>query len=375
MKTTTDPIGLYVHIPFCVKKCAYCDFCSFSIREINDKDRYIDALCAEILSYRDRGIKIDSIFFGGGTPSLLSGAEFKRITKAIEDSFEIIPGAEFTVECNPKTLIRENLEDYIRCGVNRISIGLQSIHENELKKLGRIHSFEDFLSTYGMIRESGIKNVSVDLMYGIPEQNAKSFEETLDAVCALSVEHISVYGLIVEEGTYLADHLSDYLLPNEDCECDMYSLACNRLEKAGYSHYEISNYAKPGFRCKHNLKYWNDEEYIGVGVSAYSYYGSSRFGNSRDYKKYVSDFSSCRLTDEIIDNESERYEFAMLSLRLSDGFSLEEYENRFGCDFLSGKEKIVKKLSESGLLRISQGRLMLTEKGFYVSNSILGELL
>ena len=375
MKTITDPIGLYVHIPFCLKKCAYCDFCSFPICEINDADAYVDALCKEISSYKDKKISVNTIFFGGGTPSLLTGGQLRKITGAIEDSFDVLADTEFTIECNPKTLTKENLLEYISCGVNRVSIGLQSIHENELKKLGRIHSYEDFLSTYRLVRECGVKNVSVDLMYGIPEQTEESFRETLACVSELSPEHISVYGLIVEDETYLSEHIEEYSIPSEDAECDMYQLACKALGAKGYSHYEISNYSKPGYSSRHNLKYWHNCEYIGVGVSAYSYFEGTRFGNSRDYRAYVENPFSCRLYDEKIDVDAERYEFAMLALRLSKGFSLEEYKARFSVDFLEGKEDSVKRLSDLGLLKILNNRISLTEKGFYVSNSILAELL
>ena len=375
MKTTTNGVGLYVHIPFCVNKCAYCDFCSFPYEKITDRSGYIESLCAEIRTYKNRGIFVDSIFFGGGTPSLLSGSEFEKIAHTIYETFDVARGVEFTIEANPKTLKEENLKDYIACGVNRISLGLQTIHQNELKKLGRIHKFDDFLSIYRLVRDLGIKNVSVDLMYGLPDQTPESFCATLDKIIELEPEHVSVYGLIVEEGTFLSDHLSEYRLPSEDEECDMYYLASEKLKKKGYRHYEISNYAKDGFSCKHNLKYWRNREYIGVGVAAYSYFESRRFGNSRDYDQYVSDYSLAREYDEKVDFETERYEYAMLALRLNEGFSVEEYKNLFGIDFLEGKEEFIKKLCDSGLLLIKNGRISLTEKGFYVSNSILSELL
>ena len=375
MKMTTDPIGLYVHIPFCVKKCAYCDFCSFPVCDIKNRAEYIDALCCELLSYKYKTVSVDSIFFGGGTPSLLSGDEFRKITDAINESFVISDNVEFTVECNPKTLTKENLDVYLGSGVNRISIGLQSIHEKELKKLGRIHSYEDFKKIYAMVRDSGIKNVSVDLMYGIPEQNEESFMETLKNIVSLSPEHISVYGLIVEDGTYLSDHIDNYILPSEDSECNMYDSACNFLRESGYFHYEISNYSKSGYECRHNLKYWRDREYIGVGVSAYSYFEGVRFGNSRDYSAYVRDYTICREFEEKISHEGEKYEYAMLALRLSEGFSLREYREKFSCDFLDKKSNLVEKMSNLGLLKIEDDRIMLTEKGFYVSNSILSELL
>lgn len=375
MKMTTDPIGLYVHIPFCLKKCVYCDFCSFPVNYVSRREDYIDALCEEIRSYKFNEVSIDSIFFGGGTPTLLSGEEFCKIVSAINESFNVLPNAEFTVEANPKTLNEENLRAYISCGVNRVSIGLQTIHENELKKLGRVHSLTDFSDTYSLVRRCGVKNVSVDLMYGIPEQTPDSFKETLDYVTKLSPEHISLYGLIIEDGTYLSDNLSQYRIPSEDEECDMYYLAAKLLADQGYSHYEISNYSKPNFSCKHNLKYWRSEEYIGVGVAAYSYFEGERYGNSREYDKYLLNFKECREFSEKIQGDSEKYEFAMLALRLSEGFSLSEYEERFGESFLTGRDEILDKLLKSNLLKVDSGRIYLTEEGFYVSNSILTELL
>lgn len=375
MKMTTDPIGLYVHIPFCLKKCAYCDFCSFPVNEVCGRNQYIDALCSEIRSYKTKVISVNSIFFGGGTPTLLSGEEFRKIVNQINDSFIVTSDAEFTIETNPKTLTEKNLMEYISCGVNRISIGLQTIHEKELKKLGRLHSFSEFNDTYSLVRKCGIKNVSVDLMYGIPEQSLDSFRETIDKVVALSPEHISLYGLIVEDGTYLSNNLSEFNLPTEDEECDMYYLAANILRKNGYSHYEISNYAKEGFACKHNLKYWKGMEYIGVGIAAYSYFDETRYGNSRNFDEYISDFNSCREYSEKIELADKKFEFAMLSLRLSDGFSLSEYSERFGESFLSGRDFILDKLKKSNLIRLENDRIFLTEEGFYVSNSILTELL
>ena len=286
---TTKPIGLYVHIPFCVRKCNYCDFCSFDISSVTWKEQYLKALESEIRSYTERNIAVDSIFIGGGTPSLLTPDEFGLITEAIKDSFDVLPDVEFTVEANPGTLNEEKLAAFVRCGVNRLSMGLQSIHENELKTLGRIHNFDDFKHSFTIARKIGINNINVDLMYGIPHQTIDSFSKTLESVCDLLPEHISLYGLIIEEGTPFYKMQRELPLPTEDTECDMYYFAAKYLRKLGYFHYEISNYAKAGMECQHNLKYWRCEEYIGVGLNAHSYLDSKRFYNSENADEYILD--------------------------------------------------------------------------------------
>ena len=366
-----EPIGLYVHIPFCVKKCDYCDFCSFAYSDIFWREAYIERLCTEISEYKGREIAVNSIFFGGGTPSLLTASEFKKITDAIKDSFSLSDDLEFTVEANPKTLTEQNLLSYIECGVNRVSIGLQTIHDNELKSLGRIHNYSDFLDSYTLVRRVGIRNVNIDLMYGIPEQTYESFAKTLDTVKKLFPEHISVYGLILEEGTPLYKSRKSLVLPNEDEECEMYYLASDKLSQVGYSHYEISNYAKPGYECRHNLKYWHSQEYIGLGVSSHSYYGGKRFANSDNILEYLDEKNE----KYILEDADAEYEYVMLRLRLSEGFSLRDYSLRFGYDFLEGRKDMINKLCEIGYVKIENGRISLTDKGFYVSNSILCELI
>ncbi len=365
-----DPIGLYVHIPFCVRKCNYCDFCSFAEGNVSE---YIDALCKEADAYRGRDIKIDTVFFGGGTPSLLSGNEFRRLVRHIKEIFDISDNCEFTLEANPKTLNKDKLSSYISEGVNRISLGLQSIHENELKILGRIHNYNEFLETCKTVKSSGISNINIDLMYGIPEQTSKSFEESLLAVLSLEPTHISLYGLILEEGTQLFNMRDTLIFPNEDEECDMYYNAQTLMSQFGYSHYEISNYSKRSFECRHNLKYWRDEEYIGLGLAAYSYFDGKRFGNTTSMSRYLS--GNCiREYDEVITDDSRAYEYVMLRTRLREGFSLSQYQKLFGIDFLSGKEERVSKLVKMGYVRIADGRFSFTDRGMYVSNTLLTEL-
>lgn len=372
---TTKPRGLYLHTPFCVRKCNYCDFASFKEADCAWRESYIDTLCHEIEMYAEKGISIDTIFFGGGTPSLLSTDEFRRIFDKINETFVVLPNTEFTIEANPKTLTEKKLKSFMSLGVNRLSIGLQSIHENEQKILGRIHNYDDFLSTYHMARRLGIKNINVDLMYGIPEQTMESFGKTLESVIALAPEHISLYGLILEEGTPLYNARECLAFPTEDDECDMYYLATDLMRKNGYLHYEVSNYAREGFACRHNMKYWHADEYIGVGLAAHSYYSGVRYGNGGDATEYLAGDYAKYDSGDLLDNESLAYEYVMLHLRLADGFALSEYQERFGVDFCHGREEILSVMEKNGLLSMENGRISLTERGFYVSNNILTELL
>ena len=294
---------------------------------------------------------------------------------AIRETFVISTSTEFTVEANPKTLNKEKLDAFIKCGVNRLSIGLQSIHENEMKTLGRIHNFDDFLVSYNLARECGIENINVDLMYAIPEQTMVSFEKTLSKVCDLSPEHISLYGLILEEGTDFYNNRESLNFPGEDSECDMYYFACEYLKKRGYSHYEISNYAKNGYECQHNLKYWQSEEYIGVGLAAYSYFEGKRFGRGKNPEEYIKkNYTQYEYAEEIDDSE-RKYEFVMLGLRLSEGFSLSDYKARFGEDFIDSHKEIVDKHIFLGNILLIDDSLKLTEQGFYISNTIINELI
>ena len=373
---TTKPIGLYVHIPFCKQKCSYCDFVSFGGALSEFERSYTEALVNEIYEYKaEKKIAVDTVFFGGGTPSILSAESFQKITKALYDVFEILPSAEFTLEANPKTVTSEKLSVYTSLGVNRISMGLQSIRENELKILGRIHTYEEFLDSYKLCVDAGIKNLNIDLMYGLPSQSVNSFRESLDKVIALSPSHISAYGLILEEGTRLYENRERFTFPTEDEECEMYYTAAKMLSDAGYSHYEISNYARDGFECRHNLKYWRDEEYIGLGLAAHSYYGKKRYSNPVTFSEYFSPDRKTYRQSEEIGIEENAYEFVMMRLRLSEGFSLSDYEKRFGSSFLLGREKIARELVRNGYATLKDGRLALTDTGFYVSNAILSDLI
>ncbi len=366
---TIKPRGLYIHIPFCVRKCGYCDFCSVPPAD-GMIDGYIDRLRSEISAYRreDR-IAIDTVYVGGGTPSLLTPKDMGEILDSVRRAFDISALTELTVEVNPGTLTREKALAYRQLGVNRISMGLQSIHDNELKSLGRIHSYNDFLDSYRLLRDVGFDNINLDLMYGIPNQTAESFVKTLRTVTSLSPEHISVYGLIIEDGTRFCEMRDSLILPDEDTECEMYYNACDILRASGYSHYEISNYARPGYESRHNLKYWRADEYIGVGAAAYSYFEGMRYGNTRSIDRSEVEYS------EALTATDAMYEYAMMRLRLSEGISLSDYRARFGVDFLSFRAGIVDEYVAHGLMKLDGDRLALTERGFYVSNSILVNIL
>lgn len=369
---TTDRLGLYVHIPYCVRKCNYCDFCSLPKGSSGVPDEYVLSLIKEIESYSERVREpLDTVYFGGGTPSLLNEFQMRRIFSAIRNTFEISREAEITFEANPGTLTKDKAQAFYELGFNRVSIGLQSIHEKEMKKLGRIHTYEDFLSCYHSLREVGFDNVSVDLMYGIPYQTKQSFEECVRALVALSPEHISAYGLMIEEGTPFFKE-EDLPLPTLDDECDMYDIAGEILKESGYEHYEISNYAKAGRRSRHNSLYWHLGEYIGVGAAAHSFFGGKRFFNTDNVDDYVNGAPFETVPDEDTDLA---YEYAMLGLRVKEGISLLDYEKRFGVSFTVGKEKVIERFISEGLMTLTGDRIALTERGFYLSNSILVEIL
>jgi oxygen-independent coproporphyrinogen-3 oxidase len=366
-------IGLYVHIPFCKRKCNYCDFCSFSELSEDKRRKYIDALIYEILSYSDKKLSLDTVFFGGGTPSILRIEELSKIVEAIKKSFQFTEDTEFTLEANPGTLTEKKLMAYRKFGVNRISLGLQSVHENEQKILGRIHNYDEFEKSFFLCRKAGFDNINVDLMYAIPSQSVESFSESINRVLSLSPEHISAYSLILEENTPLYENQAQLKFPSEDEEILMYELLCKSLADSGYLHYEISNYAKCGYQSRHNMKYWHSDDYIGVGVSAHSYFLGKRFYNTESIDSYI---NGAGIISERDENQNEAaYEYVMLALRTSEGFSLIDYKSRFFEDFLSGREEKLKKYEKLGYLVLSFDRIFLTEKGFYLSNLILSDLL
>ena len=372
--------GLYIHIPFCISKCAYCDFCSFTRFDERLINSYVDALIREIGEYkREEKLLVDTVFIGGGTPSILTSLQLEKIILAIRDTFDLAKLCEFTVEVNPRTADKDKLSSYLALGVNRISIGLQSIHDNELKILGRNQTYQDFLAVYNSAREAGFENISIDIMYGIPSQTKESLNETLSTVISLSPEHISLYSLILEEDTPIYERADCLDIPDDDTVYEMYSLVNSTLSENGYFHYEISNYARQGYSSLHNMKYWQLDDYIGVGISAHSFFKGQRFYNPADrfdlstLTRYING-ETPRIFEENGSLDNNLCEFVMLGLRTARGISLSEFKARFGEDFMEGREREIDCLIKNGLAEICEERFYLTERGMFVSNSIICEL-
>lgn len=376
---------VYIHIPFCIKKCSYCDFLSFenTSDEADCKNAYINALCSEIRAFENRAKdrRVTSVFIGGGTPSVLDGRHIKKVCDAIYDVFDISRGAEFSIECNPGTVTEEKLEMYRECGINRISFGLQSADNEELHRLGRIHTYEDFLESYGYARKSGFKNINIDLMSAIPGQTFENWSETLKKVVDLKPEHISAYSLIIEEGTLFYDLYTGGdssgipPLPDEDTEREMYYLTKQILNANGYERYEISNYSRSGFECRHNCGYWQGTDYAGFGLGAASLFDGYRYSDTRDIKKYI----SCEWMDgesvHLLSEKERMEEFMFLGLRMDKGISAAEFENRFSINIQEIYGSRLKRMSDMGLMILNNGNWRLTDCGVDLSNRVLAEFL
>ena len=347
---------IYIHIPFCVRKCLYCDFYSVTDRSLTNS--YADALIDEIKSHK--GEKTDTVYIGGGTPTSI-GEELLRIIDAVNDNFVLSETCEFTVEANPGTVDEKIFSELYKHGVNRISLGVQSFNDAELKALGRIHTAEDAFESINMIKNAGFTNFSVDLMFGIPNQTIESLARSIDCIKRINPPHVSVYSLILEEGTPFYDMELD--LPDEDTEREMYYLITDELKKAGLNRYEISNYAIPGFESRHNTGYWKDCEYIGLGAGAHSYKNGQRYENASDVCLYIN--GGGRKIEVIDIDEKERgLELFMLGLRMTEGVPYKgEYPER------------VNPLIEKGLLEIKNKRLRLTDRGTDLANLVFMEFL
>ncbi len=372
-------LGLYIHIPFCRSKCLYCDFCSFTGAELSDMEAYIDALCGEIRarSADCSGYLVDTVYFGGGTPSVLPPLLIGRVIAAIRECFIIAPDAEITLECNPMTVegkARNYFRMLKRLGFNRLSIGVQSAVDSELKLIGRRHSFENVRETYidGAL-ESWIYNINLDLMLGLPSQTLESLEYSVRALCALEPAHISIYSLQLEEGTALYRLRDRYELPDEELCADMYELVVRLLREQGYEHYEISNFALPGGESRHNRKYWALDEYLGFGLAAHSDIFGQRLENTKNLDDYLA--GKYLLSARDIGESEREFEFIMLGLRTSRGISKKEFFGRFGIDFDEKYGEKVKNIEKAGYLARNDEFLALNERGFEVSNEILTEIL
>ena len=372
-------IGIYIHIPFCKKKCDYCDFISFS-----DKDKkieeYINAIIKEIGQQKIKS-KITTIYIGGGTPSYIDSKLIKEIIAEIKKK-NVDSNAEITIEVNPGTITKNKLEDYKEVGINRLSIGLQVTQNELLKQIGRIHDFEQFLETYKMARKLGFNNINIDLMLGLPNQRIKDLRESLEKIIELNPEHVSVYSLIVEEGTPISNKikLGELTLPEEDLERNMYWYVKNTLELNGYRHYEISNFAKPGYESRHNMNCWNQKEYIGIGIAAHSYRDITRYSNTEDLSEYIKNvknghFERNRIIHEIQKEDDTKREYMILGLRQINGISISKFKEKFGENPIYTFRNELKKLTEEKLIIVDDNNIKLSNKGLDFTNIVWEEFI
>lgn len=400
-------LEIYIHIPFCVKKCDYCDFLS-APADLETKEKYVEALINEIKLNKNKMSEyvVDTVFIGGGTPSLLEENQISKIMSVLRDNCNMSENPEITIECNPGTITESKLLEYKKSGINRISFGLQSANDEELKSIGRIHNYAGFLESYNLARKCGFDNINVDLMSALPGQTLKSYEETLNKVVRLEPEHISAYSLIVEENTLMYDRVKKAqikginILPDEESERKMYYLTNNILRSNGYRKYEISNYSKPGKECKHNIGYWQRKEYLGFGIGAASLYKENRYNNISDINKYIEVLTNnikensisnvgnssevenqVNILNSIVKNlqqltERDRMEeFMFLGLRIMEGVSMEKFERYFGKPYMEVYGKVQKRMEDKRFLINDNGYVKLTEFGIDLSNYVMSEFL
>lgn len=360
---------MYIHIPFCIKKCDYCAFYSFTPNS-EQMDEYLDAVLKYIESYSNINFHTDTIYFGGGTPSLFGGERISRVINKCYECIDISENAEITVECNPSSVTEELAIKLTEAGVNRISMGVQSAVDSERKALGRLSDTDKVNSAISCFRKAGIKNISLDLMIGIPGQTMESLDKSLKYILSTGAEHISVYMLKVEEETPLFTKAESMNLPDEDETADMYLFTSAYLKSHGYNHYEISNFALPGYESRHNTKYWKCEEYIGIGPSAHSFLGGKRFFYPSNYNAFIAE------TKPVEDGTGgDEEEYIMLSLRLKEGLSDERFFKRYNTHIPERIFKKAEELKKHGLIEISNNTISLTPQGFLISNYIIGEFL
>ena len=372
-------LGIYIHIPFCKKKCDYCDFISYSDK-INCIKEYVETLKNEIkhelnkIVNDKKNYRVTTIYIGGGTPSFIDSKYIVDIINIIKESV-LIDNIEFTIEVNPGTVTKKKLEDYKSVGINRLSIGLQETNNELLKEIGRIHTYEEFLDIYNLARKLGFKNINVDLMIGLPNQSIKNIKDSLEKIINLNPEHISIYSLILEEGTKLYDkyETEKTVLPDEELERNMYWYVKNTLENTGYIHYEISNFAKKGYESKHNVNCWEQKEYIGFGLAAHSYIKGIRYSND---PKGSDPFGSFEKTiHEIQTKEDQQKEYMLLGLRKIDGVSIQKFKNKFGENPIFLFKNELNKLVEQDLIVVDGDIIKLTNKGLDLANLVWEEFV
>ncbi len=407
-------LELYLHTPFCVKKCSYCDFLSFPADE-QTQEAYVEALLSEIAWYgnvmRDR--EVTTLYIGGGTPTWLAQEQMDAILNTLGENFEIRRDAEVTIECNPGTVTQSKLQSFRAAGVNRLSVGLQSANDQELKLLGRIHTYDQFIKTYEMARNAGFSNINVDLISGLPYQNLEAFSKSLQSAVRLKPEHISVYSLIIEKGTPFYEEykfdavrqqagLPTEALPSEDEVYRMFKMTQYELKEAGYEQYEISNFARPGYACRHNIGYWTRADYLGLGLGAASLIDNVRYSNTRelyDYIRLAKEIKSVPLSHfqeetepkkpepqqgiatnlhaaaDPVSRKAQMEEFMFLGLRMNDGVTRADFERFFGMQIEAAYRKEIEELKAQGLLTVSGGRIALTDRGMDLANYVMGKFL
>lgn len=371
--------SIYVHIPFCETKCIYCDF--YSIESRDSQELFVEALVTEIVSRAKRidyASPFDSLFFGGGTPSLLTPPQLEKITDALRMGFTFSPNVEFTLECNPGTVNGEKLRAYKSIGVNRLSFGVQSFHEEDLLFLTRIHSVDQAIDAIHLAHEAGFQNVNLDLMFSLPQQTKEKWLYNLMRARELDTTHISCYSLTVEEGTPLAGMVKAGAIrkASEESDAELYEATMTTLASWGYRQYEVSNFARQGCECRHNLSYWRHEEYLGFGPSAHSHWNGERLWNVSSLKSYLTqivDANTAIAGKEILTSEMMRSEYIFLRLR-SEGIDLREYERRFHSDMLIDNEPHIGQYQKLGVIKIENGILSLTQKGMLVCDEICSML-
>lgn len=380
-----NELGIYIHIPFCKQKCYYCDFVSYS-NKCSEVKEYIESLKKEIEEFDFSNYKVTSIYIGGGTPSYIDSIYIVEIISELKEKLKCnlieFKDIEITIEVNPGTVDTKKLNDYKKLGINRLSIGLQSTKNDILKKIGRIHTYQEFLEIYKLARETGFKNINIDLMIGIPGQKIGDLKNTLQDIIKLEPEHISVYSLIIEENTPIEKMLEngEIKLPDEDLERNMYWYVKNTLELNGYNHYEISNFAKLGKESRHNLNCWNQEEYIGFGVAAHSYLNDIRFSNTINVEEYIQHIENNRKEENIQIEESQsledkKNEFMMLGFRKIQGVDIARFKEKFIDNPIFLYRENLNKLVEEGLIEVDLNHIKLTNKGIDLANLVFEEFV
>ena len=380
-----NELGIYIHIPFCKQKCYYCDFVSYS-NKCSEVKEYIESLKKEIEEFDFSNYKVTSIYIGGGTPSYIDSIYIVEILSELKEKLKCnlieFKDIEITIEVNPGTVDTKKLNDYKKLGINRLSIGLQSTKNDILKKIGRIHTYQEFLEIYKLARETGFKNINIDLMIGIPGQKIGDLKNTLQDIIKLEPEHISVYSLIIEENTPIEKMLEngEIKLPDEDLERNMYWYVKNTLELNGYNHYEISNFAKLGKESRHNLNCWNQEEYIGFGVAAHSYLNGIRFSNTINVEEYIQHIENNRKEENIQIEESQsledkKNEFMMLGFRKIQGVDIARFKEKFIDNPILLYRENLNKLVEVGLIEVDLNHIKLTNKGIDLANLVFEEFV